>query len=532
MEMYPKSVTKQCHQKILEQMNNSICRIKNKKVIAFFCYIKYTQNKIPVIILNNYINNIEYMNSMIVLINNKEEIIDIDEIIYKDKINNISIIKIKNINNKNIKYIEIDDKIYEKDSEINYHNESVYIIQKIKNDTLVSYGVIKEINTNEIIYSGNVNSNFSLIFNLNNNKLIGLHKNNAKYYYNEGIYFKNIIKEIKNYLININEINILVNIEKEDINKEIYFINDANNDLKQLNEYNTELFINDKKEIYKRYINSEKIGINNIKLKFDYDLKNIENIFNGCEKIILINLINLNTKNITNMKNMFCCCNNLKKINLFSLHITNVRDISYMFYGCKSLKKIPDISEWDTKNVKDMRCIFYGCNSLNNFPDISKLNTQNVEYMNDIFNGCSSLNNLPDISKWDTKNVKNMSGIFSGCCSLNILPDISKWNTESVEEMRFMFYGCSSLTILPDISKWNMKKVKDMIWMFSGCSSLNKLPDISKWNTHNVENMRNLFMSCRSLKYLPDISKWDTQNVKDMRCMFCGCSSLINLPNI
>ena len=34
MELYPKSVTKQCHQKILEQMNemnNSICKIKNKK---------------------------------------------------------------------------------------------------------------------------------------------------------------------------------------------------------------------------------------------------------------------------------------------------------------------------------------------------------------------------------------------------------------------------------------------------------------------------------------------------------------------
>ena len=114
MEMYPKSVSKQCHQKILEQMNNSICQIKNKDDIGYFCYIKYNHNKIPVIIINNYINNNEYLNQINIFLNNKEIIIETDEIIYKDKINNISIIKIKNNNNDNIKYIEIDDKLYEK----------------------------------------------------------------------------------------------------------------------------------------------------------------------------------------------------------------------------------------------------------------------------------------------------------------------------------------------------------------------------------------------------------------------------------
>jgi len=121
MELYPKSVTKQCHQNILEQMNNSFCEIKNEREIGIFCYIKINHNKIPVIIINKYINNEEYLNSINIILNNKEIIIEIDDIIYKDKTNNISIIKIKN-NNKHIKYIEIDDKIYDKDSEINYKN--------------------------------------------------------------------------------------------------------------------------------------------------------------------------------------------------------------------------------------------------------------------------------------------------------------------------------------------------------------------------------------------------------------------------
>ena len=157
MELYPKSVTKQCHQKILEQMNdlnNSICKIKNKKEIGLFCYIKYRHNNIPIIIINNYINKNEYLDQINIILNNKEIIIDIDEIIYKDKINNISIIKIKN--NKNIKYLDIDNELNRKESEIYYKNESIYIIQNINNDISVSYGIIKEINKNEIIYTGNI----------------------------------------------------------------------------------------------------------------------------------------------------------------------------------------------------------------------------------------------------------------------------------------------------------------------------------------------------------------------------------------
>ena len=117
MQLYPKSVTKQCHQKILEQMNNSICKIKNYNEIGLFCYIKYNHNKIPVMIINNYINNEDYLNQLNIILNNKEKILEIEEIIYKDIINNISIIKIKNNNNNNnnIIYIEIDDKLYKKE---------------------------------------------------------------------------------------------------------------------------------------------------------------------------------------------------------------------------------------------------------------------------------------------------------------------------------------------------------------------------------------------------------------------------------
>ena len=450
MKYYPKSVTKQCHQKILEQMNemnNSIFRIKNKNGIGLFSFIKHNHNTIHVAIINNYINNDEYLNRINVLLNNKEIIIEIDDIIYKDKINDISIIKIKN-NNNIIKYLEIDDKLFEKESEIYYKNESIYILQNIKNNALVSYGIIKEINKNEIIYTGNINSNYSLIFNLNNNKLIGIHKKKNKYY-NKGIIFKSIIKEIKIYLSNINEIDISIDIKKEELNKEIYFINDKDNDIKELNEFNTELYINDKKEKYKRYIKSKKIGINKVVLKFNYNLTNVKNMFKKCQNLIDINFINFISSNLKNMKYMFNDCKNLKNINFISIDTKNVEDMSGMFSGCSSLNDLPDISLWDTQSVKNM---------------------------SGIFSNCSSLNNLPDISLWDTQSVKNMSGMFSGCSSLNFLPDISIWNTKNVLDISYLFYGCNLLNNLPDISMWDTTNIKNKAKMFYGCNSLKNIP--------------------------------------------------------
>ena len=93
MVVYPKSVTKKSHQVILEQMNYSICSILHSQEIGFFCYIKYNKEKIPVIIINNYIRNEKYIDTINVIINNKEEIIDIDKVIYKDNLNNITIRK-------------------------------------------------------------------------------------------------------------------------------------------------------------------------------------------------------------------------------------------------------------------------------------------------------------------------------------------------------------------------------------------------------------------------------------------------------
>ena len=251
MEDYPKSVTKRCTQTILDQMNNNfIYKIKEEDgnySNGFFCHIKYQSKNIPVVIINNNIIKDDIIN---VLINDEIKTIKLRKagIIYHEY--NISIIEIEKNMDYNINYLELDNNIYKNDSELNYYKESIYIINYNNKDISVTYGIINDINKLELKYIGNIdiNSHGLPIFNLSNNKIIGIHINKSKYY-NKGIFFK-YIELINKYK---NEIDIIIDIKQEHINNEIYFLNNNDEYLKELNKNNTKLYINNKKYEYKKY---------------------------------------------------------------------------------------------------------------------------------------------------------------------------------------------------------------------------------------------------------------------------------------
>jgi len=311
----------------------------------------------------------------------KENItLEFGNIKYFDKSLDLSILEIKKIKNKNIKYIEFDDYLYVKDSEFFYNKESIYTIYYGNKDIYISYGIINNLNKSELRCSCNVYTNSSgfPIFNLNNNKLIGLYVSKSNYFI-KGIFFKFIIKELINeikyefkYKENIkNEINILINIGKNDINKKIYFLDNyeykdnegiihIHDNLKELNEYNTELYIDRNKEKYEKYYIPKKEGEFKINLKFNINLNDCSYMFAGCEKIMEINFNSFNTKFVKAMKYMFCDCKNLKSINLYSFDTKNVSDMSYMFYHCNYLRNL-DLSSFNTKNVITMSHMFNGC---------------------------------------------------------------------------------------------------------------------------------------------------------------------------
>ena len=158
------------------------------------------------------------------------------------------------------------------------------------------------------------------------------------------------LNEIKN--MKSNEIEIEVEVKEEDIGKEIYFLSKiiGFNNIgvnEEIDESNTEIYINNKKAEFKKYFIPNKEGIYLIKLKLNFDFKNCYCMFEGCENIKAIDLSSFKTKNVTNMSYIFCGCHNLKSIDLTSFDTKNVNNMSYMFRFCTNLEFV-NLSSFDT----------------------------------------------------------------------------------------------------------------------------------------------------------------------------------------
>ena len=592
MEHYPKPVTKNNTWKIFQQMNTLFYKITNakgKKGLGFFCYIKSGHKNIPVLLTDNEIINDEYNNNIDVSINNASFNVQLGDAIYKNEENNLIIVEIKEKKLDKLNIFEIDDLLYQNDSELMYKNESVYIMNYNKTDGIcVSYGVIDDIFNSEIKYFSSINTNLKItpIFSLANNKLIGLHKSSHKYY-NKGIYFKYLIKEYlkcyKHKLNSIiaNEINISINIKKQsELNKEIYFLDNykeneevtPHNNLRELNQTNTNLYINDTKYNFQKYFKPDKLGKYNITLKFNFNMTDCSYMFAGCKNITDINFISFNTQYVINMKYMFYKCTRLTSINLLNFNTKNVFNMGNMFSHCYKLQKL-DLSSFDTSNVTIMNNIFLNCRNLN-YLNISTFNTKNVEYFENIFCGCLKLYDLYQLPSYDinyNKSFLEYNSRLDNKIEIKILienynsgekvyfinlKELNELNTElyinnvkkryinyfiperygeynikikfqfNLLSCQNLFENCSNITNI-NFVYFNTKNVTDMSGMFNCCSKLANL-DLSLFNTKNVTNMSYMFNECEELKYI-DLTSFDTKNVTDMNCMFDDCRNLTNL---
>ena len=134
------------------------------------------------------------------------------------------------------------------------------------------------------------------------------------------------------------KIELIIEVNGNDTNKDIFFLNNINNiseeekqnqnihNLLEINEFNTDLYINNKKCEFKKYLThiNEEIKEYHIELVFKYDflIKNCSYMFYNCKNIAFIDLSKFNTLNTVNMSNMFYGCNNLKSIKLSTLFNT------------------------------------------------------------------------------------------------------------------------------------------------------------------------------------------------------------------
>ncbi len=224
--------------------------------------------------------------------------------------------------------------------------------------------------------------------------------------------------ELKTKGDNKNIIKMKLIIENNDVNKPtkiLYRINKKIEgcDINELNDINTELYINGKQYKYKSYFTPEKEGTYDIQLNIKILMKN-------------------------------CCCLfyglNLQNLDLSSFNTQNVTNMSYMFWNCK-IQNL-DLSSFNTLNVTNMIYMFGECRNLKSL-DLSSFNTQNVTNMSYMFYLCSNLQNL-DLSSFNTKNVTNMSYMFWNCINLQTL-DLSSFNTQNLKSYDSMFYSTYNL---------------------------------------------------------------------------------------
>jgi len=533
LEEYPYPASINTTSIILEQMKNCICKIINvpKEGTGFFCHIR--REDITVMITNNHIINEEILknNSKIdISINDgfeKKEISLNNKKLYTSKEYDITIIE---LNQDEIQYyIDLDENIFKEDK--NIYNKSIYIPQYYKYNpnerkAAVSYGIIKELsNGYSINYVCNTckGSSGSPILDLSNNKVIGVHSGFHKLEnYNIGIYLEYPINEYlnnKNLIKKNNNILITLKIEKKDINKEIYFLNNDDKVLKELNELNTQLFINKMEYKYSKFFKPVKEGTYEVKLQFN-TIEDCSFMFKGCKNIIKLDLSSFDTNNITNMYNMFSLCQNLTSLDLSSFDTSNVTNMSYMFWFCKNLVKV-DLSSFDTNNVTDMNNMFSFCQNLTSL-DLSSFDTSNVTNMSYMFHGCENLKNL-NLVLFNTTKVTDMSYMFHNCTNIISL-DLTSFETNTVTKMNNMFFGCENLVSLK-LSSFNTSAVTSMDYIFYNCKKIKYL-DLLNFDTSKVNDMSSMFYGCFNLEDL-NLSSFNTEAVKYMQQMFEDCKNII-----
>ena len=232
---YPNIISYGCAKKIIEQMEKNICKIKleTKQATGFFCKIPFPDlnNMMPVLIINNHvINENEYKITIKIREEDESRIIYLnDRLKYTNKEYDITILEIKEneINN----YLELDDNIINdilnnNNKNEEYLDESLYIIQYPNNKLSVSYGILNNIYENEKYNfhhrcNTNTGSSGSPILNINNNKIIGIHKKSKDEGDNTGLFLNYPIKEfIKLYFNNkiLEEFNKKYNLNIKDTN--------------------------------------------------------------------------------------------------------------------------------------------------------------------------------------------------------------------------------------------------------------------------------------------------------------------------
>ena len=221
----PGYISISCIETILNQMRNSICKIRINQTngTGFFCKIPYENNTMNVLMTNYHVLDEEYYNKndeLNLFINDEEEVkrinLKTERKKYFNKEYDLALIELKEddripINN----YLELDDNLFKDEISAYYQDISIYVLQyPLGNNAAVSYGLSNGINNCEIIHTCSTEhgSSGSPILNLSNNKVIGIHKQGSKNFnYNLGTCLQFPLNDFFEKIKNENDPNKIIN---------------------------------------------------------------------------------------------------------------------------------------------------------------------------------------------------------------------------------------------------------------------------------------------------------------------------------
>ena len=214
----------------------------------------------------------------------------------------------------------------------------------------------------------------------------------------------------------------------------------------------TYLYINNiSKAVNPGYYLNETINI--IKLIWEYDIYNSNELFKGCSNISEIDLSNCLSPSINGMSSMFEGCTSLTSLNIKNFDTSRVNRMDYLFYNCISLSSL-NLSNFNTNGVQKMQYMFYNCISLTSL-NLSNFVTANSLYMDYMFYNCISLTSL-NLSNFYTPQCQNMTEMFSNCSSL-ISVDFSNIDTNHYIVLDNMFKNCTKLNFI-NIKNFKIKE--------------------------------------------------------------------------
>ena len=223
--------------KILEQLRKCICKIKLKGEYGtgFFCKIPFGKETMKVLMTNEHVlkeKNLKENKKLNLLLNDEKEVLiinlEIERKSYFNKDYDVTLIELKE-EDKIKDYLELDDNLFQDNAEIIYVDKSIYILHYPNgNEAKISYGILHNIEKYNILHKCTTyeGSSGSPILNLQNNKVIGIHKECLiPFNYNMGTLLKLPLKDfIDKQLMKEREIITIKNKEYE-IVKELVKMN-------------------------------------------------------------------------------------------------------------------------------------------------------------------------------------------------------------------------------------------------------------------------------------------------------------------